>query len=474
MTLPHGFTVRLADDVRTDRAGDVLIGGSPLVAVGLAPRARALLVGRRLTVTDATSAHLARRLLATDLARPELPPEVPLGAAELTVVIPVRDRPRQLDRALRTLGEVPCIVVDDASHDPAATASVCARHGAILVALDANVGPAAARSHGLARVSTPLVAFVDSDIEVTAADLMRLARHFDDPQVAMVGPRIAGRSMRSRQRWFERYDEVASALSVADSSGRVRPGARVGWLPGACLVARTDALGDGFDPQLRVGEDVDLVWRLVASGHTVRYDADITAHHESRTTTRDWLGRIFAYGTSAAPLAARHGSAVAPAVLDPVLAAGGAALLLRRRWSPMVAIAAWSWATVRVSRALPEIEDRNVLAARVAARGLWWAMRQEASLLLRHWSPATAVAVLLDRHSRRAVMAALVVDSGIGILQTPGLSPQTTFAGRRMSDVAYGAGAWWGCWRQRSPRALLPRGPRAAQSVPTRPVSLGE
>ena len=38
-------------------------------------------------------------------------------------------------------------------------------------------------------MTTPLVAFVDSDVEVTSADLLRLTRHLADPSVALVwGP----------------------------------------------------------------------------------------------------------------------------------------------------------------------------------------------------------------------------------------------------------------------------------------------
>jgi mycofactocin system glycosyltransferase len=471
MTLPRGFTVRLADSAWSDRTGEVLIGGSPLTAVRLAPRARALIAGRRFSVTDDASAHLARRLLATDLASPVVSSGARPDVGELTVVIPVHDRPRQLDRTLRTLGDLRCIVVDDASRDPRATAAVCSRHGATLIRLDHNVGPAAARNRGLARVDTRLVALVDSDVEVTSDDLMRLASHFGDPDVVLVGPRIVGRSGTTPPRWFERYDTVATALAVGESSGRVRPGARVGWLPGACLVARTEALGDGFDPDLRVGEDVDLVWRLVATGHTVRYDATVTAHHECRSTARGWLRRLFIYGTGAAPLAARHGGAVAPAVLDPVLAIAGAALLLRRRWSPLVAAAGVAWVTARVRAALPEVGDRDAMAARIAARGLGWAVRQESTLLVRHWWPAAAVAAAFDRNTRRALATALVVDSSVALVQTEGLSAPITVAGRRLTDLAYGAGVWWGCWGQRSMRALLPRGPRSSPGRRRRPPS---
>ena len=50
---------------------------------------------------------------------------------------------------------------------------------------------------------------------------------------------------------------------------------RVAYVPAACLVVRRAALGEGFDESLRVGEDVDLVWRLDAAGWLVRYDAGV-------------------------------------------------------------------------------------------------------------------------------------------------------------------------------------------------------
>jgi GT2 family glycosyltransferase len=73
----------------------------------------------------------------------------------------------------------------------------------------------------------------------------------------------------------------------------------VPYVPSAALIVRTPVR---FDEQLRYGEDVDLIWRLKDEGHRVVYDPSVVVlHHE-----RDTLRRTFRYGTSAAPLAARH------------------------------------------------------------------------------------------------------------------------------------------------------------------------
>lgn len=103
---PDGFTVRIRDDVR--RVGDLLLGGSPLRAVRLGPAALPHLDGVTVRATDPASEQLVSRLVDGNLADPDLDDPALDGwevdPAELTVVIPVRDRPEQLARALATLG----------------------------------------------------------------------------------------------------------------------------------------------------------------------------------------------------------------------------------------------------------------------------------------------------------------------------------------------------------------------------------
>lgn len=465
--LAEGFRIRLRDDVGYADEGRLLVGGSPVRAVRLGDRARSLLAGGELTVEDPATARLARRLLDGNLANPVLdhpdhPVEVPL--TDLTVVVPVRDRSEQLARCLAALVPLPVIVVDDASERPHLVAEVAHRHGARVHRLTTNVGPAGARNAGLRLVRTPLVAFVDSDVTIDAARLLDLARHCADPKVALVGPQVIGK-VRSRPghspRWFERYDAAASSLDLGSTGGVVRPGAAVGWLPSACLVGRTELLGAGFAATWRVAEDVDLVWRLTDAGHVVRYDPDVRADHDVRGTVRSWLGRKFFYGTGGAELAARHGDKVAPAVLSPTMALSGWALLQRRWWSLPVAAVAAAMTAGRLAPQLPLDDGRNTVAVRLAVKGTGWTVRQEAGLLLRHWWPLAALAAPFSRQVRRALLSAVLVDMFVFLRERTGVDPLTALLARRLDDLAYGSGLWWGAIRRRSPRCLLPRHPGA-------------
>ncbi len=455
--LPDGFTVRVRDDVRllpTPDGGLSLVGGSPLRSMRLTPAAARQVNDRQVWVCDAATDLIARRLLDGNLADPvDLRPVDP---AELTVVVPARDRPGHLDRCLAALSGLDVIVVDDASLDPTVVAEVVRRHGATLLTLADNRGPAGARNAGLARIPTTYVAFVDSDVTAAPRMLAQLAGHLVDPRVALAGPLVRGHTDKARPSWFERHDVTASSLSLGTRACSVRPGAAVGWLPSACLVARTSTLRQvgGFAADLRVGEDVDLVWRLVEAGHVVRYEPELEALHEVRGTIRGWLGRKLVYGTGGAELGRRHGDAIAPAVLSPAMAAAGAAILAGRWWSVPAALASLVWGTRAVAGALPDVPGRTGLAIRLATRGLGWSLRQESALLLRHWWPLTLVACLLSRTVRRMVLAALVVDTAVAFQETD-VRP-TTLIGRRLDDLAYGAGLWVGALRSRSVRCLAP------------------
>lgn len=422
-----------------------------------------MLAGRELTVSSRASAALAGSLLDLDLADPVTDDLAAPGLEDLAVVVPVRDNATGVERLLTGLArQLPCIVVDDASSDPQALERVVQAHGATLIRLDRNLGPAAARDVGLRSVHTPLVAFVDSDVEVSAAALGQLARHFVDPALAAAAPRVRS---RGGSRWFERYDDACGSLDLGPTSATVRPWSPVSYVPSACLMARVDALGAGFDPQLRSGEDVDLVWRLQSAGRRVRHVADIEARHDVRRSVTAWLGRKAFYGSSAAPLAERHGDRVAPAVLTPVAAAATAGLLLQRPWSVGVALGCAAWMARDAGRRLPELTSRQRLCL---ARSTGGALsRQASALVLRHWWPATVLIAAGSARARRTVVVMAVVD-GLVAHRASGtdLDPVRFTLARRADDVAYGAGVWWGAVRAGSAQCLKPRWLSSTQDRP--------
>ncbi|VXA95384.1 mycofactocin biosynthesis glycosyltransferase MftF [Nocardioides sp. AX2bis] len=465
--VPEGTGLRLLPGARLgSRAADgsrTLTGYGADRVLRLVPRAAGIVAGLPALVEDPVGRRLARTLLDAGVAEPWWP-DAPPGddtVADVTVVVPVHDRPDELARLLSALPRgLPVVVVDDASADPGAVATVAAAHGARLLRHAVNRGPAAARNTGLAAVTTPLVAFVDSDVVPDPGWLGTLRRHLDDPLVAVAAPRVlalAGAPSAGRlARWVAAYETDRSSLDLGARAAQVRPRAPVSYVPSACWLARVGALGGGFAEELRSGEDVDLVWRLVAGGWRVRYEPAARVRHDHRAGPAAWLRRKAFYGGSAADLARRHGDAVAPVVLTPWAAVTALALLAQRRWSLPVAGAAWGTAIVVLARRLPG-ERPTADAAVLATRGLGAVLTQIAASLTRHHWPLAVLAATRSRRARRAVLVAALGEGLWDHHRVGATQPRAAYVvAHRLDDLAYGAGVWVGVARARSPRALLP------------------
>jgi mycofactocin system glycosyltransferase len=311
--VPTGFRLRPDPGTRMLAGGTVITGGYPIRVLRLSPAGARQVAGwwAGAPVPGNPKARvLARRLLDTGIAHP-WPEQSPAEEPAVTVVVPVRDRHAELARCLAGLTGGPrVIVVDDGSQDPAAIRSAAAAAGASVLRRPVNEGPAAARNTGLAAAETPLVAFLDSDCVPGPGWLDALLPHFADPALGAVAPRIvpheAGRT------WLARYEGASSTLDMGHRASIVRPGSRVPYVPGAALVVRRQAAGTGFTEDMQVGEDVDFVWRLAASGWRVRYEPAASMGHQHRVRLRDWFARRKDYGTSAAALELRHPGVVRP------------------------------------------------------------------------------------------------------------------------------------------------------------------
>jgi mycofactocin glycosyltransferase len=453
--LPGSFTLREDPSTQAFDGGTVLLGGSPLRLIRISERARQLvdLWKNGAEVGPRRSAQLLARRLASGGAFNPQPSSSTCGLADVTVVVPVHNRPEQLDRLLRSVeGEgLACIVVDDASADAGATKEIAERHGATFIGLAANVGPGAARNAGLAAVHSTLVAFVDSDCVPSDGWLGPLLGHFDDPVVAAVAPRVvaAGRHVR--------YEVARSSLDRGPDAGPVRPGSRIPFVPSAALVVRTEvALGpDLFDAALRGGEDVDLVWRLSEAGWDVRYVPSSTVIHEGPATLNDFLVRRAFYGTTAGPLSRRHGEAVAPLHLSGWSLLVWVLLLARR---PLLALTALSASIVVLAARLRGlVRDPVGVAAQIAGKGTTRSALPALASLTRAWAPAFVLGLLFRRTRRACALALVVPPLHEWATDRQNLDPVRAVAVHVADDLAYGTGVFIGCARERTLVPLVPR-----------------
>ena len=226
-------------------------------------------------------------------------------------------------------------------------------------------------------------------------------------------------------------------------AGAVRPGGRTSYVPSTVLVVRrtaVEAVG-GFDEQLRVGEDVDLVWRLVEAGWRVRYAPELAAVHREPPSAPARLDRSRRYGTAAGPLAGRHPQAALSPPIAPV-----AAVLLATTGRPRLAATLVAGAAIRPARRMHAAGVPARDASLLAGKSTLAATAYAARWLVQIWSP---VLFLLTGKRRRATRLFVA-----------------TVMAARADDLAYGAGVWTGCLRAGTSGPLLPRRVSATRRNP--------
>jgi glycosyltransferase involved in cell wall biosynthesis len=503
--LPIGFSIEFDPDTK-DLDDSVLFGGSPARIMRISAAGRPALAELRAgSISTPAAGVLARKLTDANVAHPRPPART--APLDVTVLIPVRDRARLLDRCLTALGRrYPVVIVDDASRDPQAVAEVVRAHGAILLSRPDNGGPGAARNTGLAFSTSEFVALLDSDCIPGPDWISGLAAHFADPLVAAVAPRIvaaapaqsapaqsgparSGPAQSGPARsgptqsapthpaqahpgsapksLASRFTEANGSLDLGPREARVLASGRVSYVPTAALLVRRAALVSlgtaPFDESLRIGEDVDLIWRLHDADWRIRYDPSVEVGHQEPETWRALLARRFRYGTSAAPLAARHPEAMAPLALHPWPTLTVTALLGRR---PAVAAVgfAGSVLSMRASLQRANIPARGVVPAMATASNQTWLGLGR--YLTQFGSPFLLTALVKPggltrtrRWGRRGAAASLLLGPPLATWakRRPQLDPTRFLLAQCADDISYGAGVWAGALREGTMLPLRPR-----------------
>lgn len=457
----------LDSNVRRVSHGTALLGGSPFRVIRLS-RAGAdqldawlsseVAAGLSEAPTPAVE-ELRRRLLAAGMVHP-----LPVEPSGLTCafVIPVRGDVEGLVELLRSLRREfereRIIVVDDASPDPVAVEQVATRFNAELLRHQVNTGPGEARNTGWRAVLSDeqrvpdIVVFVDADVCPVSGAISLLLAHFGEDSVAAVAPRVTARPGTDS---VAHYEAANSPLDMGAEPAVVAAGSPVSYVPTATLAIRPAVLEklSGF-ADMRFGEDVDLIWRLLDAHQIVRYEPRAVVYHRNRVSVKEFARQRFGYGSAAAPLATNHRTKVAPLQMPLDLVATTLAALLGGPVLRAGSLGAAAFQTKRLADKLEVLADgAPVEAARLRVRGHGYAVSGLATAATRAWMPV----LMFTPRLRRALAAAVVVPAlwqWIG--RRPATNPASHVAMRAIDHASYCAGVWAGAWRERSLAALLP------------------
>jgi mycofactocin system glycosyltransferase len=445
------MTKKFVPDVQWFRSRDGLgvLAGSPLSFFRVSPAgARVLDAIENRTPLPEQHEQLTDRLIRAGAIHP-VPSHLPL-TSDITVVIPAfitdESQVAQLQGLVDSLTGLGVVVVDDCSPIEVVIT------GATIVRHRSNLGPGAARNTGLERVTTPFVAFVDDDTEVTIDHIVQLTAYLEDSPTVMVAPRVLTRNTNTA---ISEYESHHSPLDLGTKPAIVRPLSRVSYVPAAVFVARTEIMHEigGFLPTMRLGEDVDLVWRLAKTDGIIRYVPHIECAHLPRPSVRAVLRQRFGYGSSAAHLDALHPYTASPlrthALFFTVAVLVLSGYLLFAALILPVVLLYFMFILHNTSLSLRQ-------RVRVIFVGLFAAIRLTASAVMRAWWP---IFFLLGAYFIRpgfTLVVSAFAPVMIGLARHTPSHPLRYSMLRVLDPIAYGAGVWAGAFRRRSLRCLLP------------------
>jgi mycofactocin glycosyltransferase len=379
----------------------------------------------------------------------------------VSIVIPVYRRPAEIKACLNSLqsldypaDKLQIIVVDDASLDQ--TAAVVRQFDVRLIIEPRNRGQSAARNRGVAAAKGEIVAFLDSDCIAQPDWLQELVPYFQDPRVALVGGYVDGYYRKKR---MDRYEQVCSALNMGDDTVMGRGKNCVFYVP-TCnmLVRKTFYLqAGGLDENLRVGEDVDLCWRLMAAGHHLFYIPRGAVRHKHRNRLLAGYLRRFEYGTSEAALYARFPAVIKqlpwqPAGLGAILCV--VMTLVTRSWIGLMLLAG----IVAIETGCKRMQLIRKMTIRLPWKDVFTAVIKD------HFQLAFYLAYILVRyHLLLLIVLAFAVPSQLALWLTIIIFPTLvtyirkrprlsfpTFAFFYLGEHAfYQCGAFWGCLEQK-------------------------
>jgi len=221
-----------------------------------------------------------------------------------SIIIPVYNRPNEIDELLESLTQQYCtdnfevLIVEDGSTEK--SESIVEKYKPKLnlkYFFKENSGPGASRNFGMENASGNYFIILDSDVIVPKQYLTEikkaLEQNFTD---AFGGPDAAHKSFTAMQKAIN-YS-MTSILTTGgirgkkNAVGKFQPRSFNLGLSQTAF-SKTNGFAD-----LKVGEDIDLTFRLWKNGFETQLIEKAFVYHKRRSTIKHFFKQTFAFGTA--------------------------------------------------------------------------------------------------------------------------------------------------------------------------------
>jgi len=230
----------------------------------------------------------------------------------VSVVVPSLNSGYSIDKCLASIfsSKYPSdlfevILVDGGSTD--GTIEIARQRGAKIV--QGGRTPGEARNIGVHASSGEIIAFTDSDCIVGEDWLDIISDDLRSPEIAGVGGPVLS---------FPERSTISSCIALLLESFLGSAGMRNTMKsekkqlvfhnpPANSAIKRVffDIVG-GFDPSLKVSEDIDFDARIIRKGYSLLYDPRMTVWHLRRRSMRSFVQQMFGYGQGRLIVFFRH------------------------------------------------------------------------------------------------------------------------------------------------------------------------
>ena len=385
----------------------------------------------------------------------------------VSVIIPVRNRPDDIDVCLQSLkeldylhGKLEIIVVDDASTDH--TPDVVCRYPVRLIRMKQHKHASYCRNLAARHARGDLLAFIDSDCLAGSAWLRELVPAFKDAQLGALGGVV---DSYFNENGLDRYEKVKSSLNVSSWFKRSQKTDPFFYLPACNLLVRRRLFLElgGFKEELVVGEDVDLCWRIRKGGDQIEYRPEGRVYHKHRNRVFSFCRRRFEYGTSEPLLNKLHPEKIKKLCFPLLTSLFWAAIILSiiPGCLPLIAISAAAVIADTIKKLLKT--RRREIPIKVSAlflsvlRSYLAFFHHIASFLSRYYLfPSLIILPIAPSVSTVFLMLHLLAGTVDYVIKKPRLNLVSFLFYFSLEQLSYQLGVWWGCFKNICFRPINP------------------